>query len=155
MFGKTYFPNMEQTQWHLSCAYLFLLQVSSCGFPDPIPMCAGAVPGGGSYTNNVPENSTQFWHCLDFPVAQTVKNPPERQETRVQSLGWEVPLEKGMAIHCSILAWRIPWTEKPGGLQSMRLQRVAHDWVTNTFLSFSEIEIFILKFLMEYPRILE
>ena len=95
-------------------------------------MCAGAVPGGGSYTNNVPENSTQFWHYLDFPVAQTVKNPPERQEARVQSLGWEVPLEKGMAIHCSILAWRIPWTEKPGGLQSMRLQRVGHDWVTNT-----------------------
>ena len=44
------------------------------------------------------------------------------QETRVQSLGWEVPREKGMAIHSSILAWRIPWTEKPGGLQSKRSQ---------------------------------
>ena len=46
----------------------------------------------------------------DFPVAQMVKNLPVMQETRVQSLGWEVPLEKGMAIYSSILAWRIPWT---------------------------------------------
>ena len=45
---------------------------------------------------------------------------------------WEDPLEKGMATHSSILAWRIPWTEEPGGLQSMGLQRVGHDWVTNT-----------------------
>ena len=52
---------------------------------------------------------------------------PVRQETRVQSLGWEVPLEKGMAIHSSILAWRIPWTERPGGLQSAESQRVGHD----------------------------
>ena len=44
-----------------------------------------------------------------------VKNLPERQETSVRSLGWEDPLQKGMATHCSILAWRIPWTEKPGG----------------------------------------
>jgi len=63
----------------------------------------------------------------DFPVAQMVKNLPVREETRVQSLGWEVPLEKGMAIHSSILAWRIPWTEKPGGLQSVGSQRVGHD----------------------------
>ena len=56
-----------------------------------------------------------------------VKNTPVMQETRVQSLGEEDPLEKGMATHTSILAWRIPWTEKPGGLQSMELQRVRHD----------------------------
>ena len=48
-----------------------------------------------------------------------VKNLPTMQETWVRSLGWEDPLEKGMATHPSILAWRIPWTEKPGGLQSM------------------------------------
>ena len=48
------------------------------------------------------------------------------------SLGWEDPLEKGMSIHSSILAWRIPWTEEPGGLQSMGSQRVRHDWMTNT-----------------------
>ena len=52
-------------------------------------------------------------------VAQMVKNLPAIQETRVQSLGQEDPLEKGMATHFSILAWRIPWTEEPGGLQSM------------------------------------
>ena len=53
-------------------------------------------------------------------VAQTVKNLPAMQETRVRSLGWEDALEKEMAIHSSILAWRIPWSEEPGGLQSMR-----------------------------------
>ena len=57
---------------------------------------------------------------------------PAMEETRVRSLGWEFPLEKGVAIHSSILAWRIPWTEKPGGLQSIGLQRVGHDWATNT-----------------------
>ena len=60
-------------------------------------------------------------------VAQTVKNPPAMWETQVQSLGWEDPLEKGIATHSSILAWRIPWTEEPGGLQSMGSQRVGHD----------------------------
>ena len=55
-------------------------------------------------------------------MAQTVKNLPAMQETPVRSLGREDPLEKGMATHSSILAWRIPWTEEPGGLQSMGLQ---------------------------------
>ena len=58
-------------------------------------------------------------------MAQIVKkNPPAMLETRAQSLGWEDPLEKGMATHSIILAWRIPWTEDPGVLQSMVLQRV-------------------------------
>ena len=57
-------------------------------------------------------------------VAQLVKNLPALRETQVRSLGWEDPLEKGMATHSSILAWRIPGTEEPGGLQSMELQRV-------------------------------
>ena len=55
------------------------------------------------------------------------------QETRVQSLGQEDPLEKGMATHSSILAWEIPWTEEQAGLQSTWSQRVGHDWVTTTF----------------------
>ena len=55
------------------------------------------------------------------------KNLPATQETHIQSLRWENPLEKGMATHSSILAWIIPWTEQPGGLQSMGLQRVGHD----------------------------
>ena len=60
-------------------------------------------------------------------MAQVVKNLPAMQETQVQSLGWEDPLEKGMATHSRILAWRIPWTEEAGGLQSMVSQRVEHN----------------------------
>ena len=60
-------------------------------------------------------------------VAQLVKNLPAMRETWVQSLGWEDPLEQGMATHSSILAWRTPWT-----VQSMGLQRVRHNWVTFT-----------------------
>jgi len=56
-----------------------------------------------------------------------IKNPPAMQETLVQSLGWEDPLEKGMATRSSISAWRIPWTEEPGRLQPMGWQRVGHD----------------------------
>ena len=60
-------------------------------------------------------------------MAQMVKNLHEMQETRVQSLGWEDSLEKEMATHSSIPAWRIPWIEEPGGLQSMESQRVRHN----------------------------
>ena len=59
------------------------------------------------------------------------KAPPAMQETLVQSLGWEDPLEKEMATHSSILAWKILWMEEPSRLQSMGLQRVGHDWVTS------------------------
>ena len=60
-------------------------------------------------------------------VAQTVKRLPAMRETRVRFLGREDPLEKEMAIHCSTLAWKIPWMEEPDRLQSMGLQRVRHD----------------------------
>ena len=60
-------------------------------------------------------------------VAQMVKNPPVMRETWVRSLGQEDPLEKEMAIHSSTIAWKIPWTEEPGRLQSMGSQRVGHD----------------------------
>ena len=60
-------------------------------------------------------------------VAQVVKNSLAMQEIWVQSQGWEDPLEEGMATHANILAWRIPWTEEPGGLQSMGLQRIGHN----------------------------
>ena len=62
-----------------------------------------------------------------FWVVQTVKCLPAMQETWVQSLGWEDPLEKEMATHFSTLAWKIPWIEKPGKLQSLGSQRVGHD----------------------------
>ena len=70
-----------------------------------------------------------------FLVAQVVKNLPAMWETRVQSLGQEDPLEKGKATHSSILIWRIPWTEKPGKLQSSGFQRVRQEWVTNFFFN--------------------
>ena len=80
--------------------------------------------------------SNDFPRIKGFPVAQTVKNLPVRQETRVQSLSWEVPLEKGMAIHSNTLAWRIPWTEKPGRLQSVESQ----SWTRlSDFLSFTHL----------------
>ena len=63
-------------------------------------------------------------------VAQTLKNPPATKETWGPSLGWEGSLEKGTATHSSILAWRIPWAEEPGGVQSVGSQRVWHDWAT-------------------------
>ena len=66
----------------------------------------------------------RYWTSL---VAQTLKNLPTMQETQVQFLGWEDPLGKGMATHSSILAWKSPWTEEPGGLQSVGSQRVGHD----------------------------
>ena len=64
---------------------------------------------------------------MGFSGGSVVEDLPAMWETQVQSLGREDPLEKGMATHSSILAWRIQWTEEPGGLQSMRLQRVGHD----------------------------
>ena len=68
-------------------------------------------------------------------MTQTVKNLPAMWETQVQSLDQEDPLEKGMAIHSSILAWRIPWTEELGGIQSMGSQRVGHNRMTTHSLS--------------------
>ena len=73
----------------------------------------------------------------DFPGGSVMKNLPAMQETWVQSLpGSRRSLEKGMATNSSILAWRIPWTEEPGRLQSMGSQRVKHNWGTNTFTFF-------------------
>ena len=66
-------------------------------------------------------------------VSEMVKNLLVMQETQVPSLGWADPLEKGMATHSSVPVWRIPWTEEPGGFQSMGSQRVSHNWVTNIF----------------------
>ena len=60
-------------------------------------------------------------------MAQEVKNLLAMKETWIQSLGWEDPLEEGMAAHSSILAWSIPWTEEPGGLQYLVVQRIGHD----------------------------
>ena len=82
-------------------------------------------PGSGRSRGEGTGYPLQYsWASL---VAQMVKNPPAMWEAWVQSLGWEGPLEDGKATHSSILAWRIPWTEEPGRLQSMGLQRVRHN----------------------------
>ena len=80
-----------------------------------------------------------------FPslVAQVVKNPPAMRKTWVRFLGWEVPLEKGMALGSSILAWRVPWTEEPDELQSMGSQRVEHDSDFHVHCSFINMNFFI------------
>ena len=77
-----------------------------------------------------PVINTDNWRCFRMEVlmvAQTLKNLPAMRESWVQSLDWEDPLEKGMATNSSILAWRIPWTEEPGALQSIGSQRVGHE----------------------------
>ena len=72
-----------------------------------------------------------FWFSSKSLVAQMVKHLPTMRETRVQSLGWEDPLEKVMATHSSTLAWKIPWMEEYGRLRSMGSQRVGQDWATS------------------------
>ena len=79
------------------------------------------------------DHIVQVWAIRASLIAQMIKNPPAMPQTWVQSLGQEDLLEEKMATHCSIAAWRIPWTEEPGRLQSMRSQRVEHDWAINTF----------------------
>ena len=78
-------------------------------------------------------------------VAQLLKNPPAMQETWVWSLGWEDTLGKEKATHSSILAWRIPWTEEPGGWELMVLQRVRRDWATNTSTLLQERGLHIIE----------
>ena len=97
-------------------AQLVKKKKAACNAEDP-----GSIPGSGSS----PEEG--IGHPLQYPwaslVTQTIKNSPGMWETWVRSLGWEDPLEEGMATHSSILSWRIPWTEEPGGLQSMGSQK--------------------------------
>ena len=87
---------------------------------------------------SLPRNWTKV-ACASL-VAQLVKNLPAMQETQIWSLGQEDPLEKEMATHSSILAWRIPWTQETCGLQSMGLRRVGHNWVTNTYLAWMKTQ---------------
>ena len=93
-----------------------------------------------------------FWGGSSL-VAQRVKHLSTIQEIQLQSLGWEDPLEKEMAIHSRTVAWKIPWTEEPGRLQSMGSQRVGHDWATSLsfFLSFFIRHIPISYFWVSTP----
>ena len=89
------------------------------------------------------------YYCGVSLMVQRLKRLPAMKETWVRSLGWEDPLEKEMATHSSVLAWRIPWTEEPGGLQSTGSQRVRHDWVTS--LSFFLYYFCILLECLYFP----
>ena len=82
-------------------------------------------------------------------MVQTVKDRPAMQEIRVQFLGWEDPLEKAMVTHSSILAWRIPWTEEGGGLQSVGSQRVGHGRVTFTIIMYVLMDLWAFKLCVE------
>ena len=96
---------------------------STCNAGNP-----SSIPGSRRSAGEGIGYSLQYtWASL---VAQMIKNSPTMQETWVRSLAWEDPLEKGMATPSSILAWRIPWTEEPGGLKSTGLQRVQHNLAT-------------------------
>ena len=112
-----------------SQAHLVSVLHTTCLAPSPptphvfILAPSFLTPGKGSRASADPPHTI----CVEILVAQMLKNPPAMQETQVQSLGWEHPLEKEVATHSRILAWRIPRTEELGGLQFMGLQRVGHD----------------------------
>ena len=105
--------------------YLFFIFLNSCYFNN----CNFLTFNSFSkfVSSYIPNLGPPWW-------LRWLKNPPAVRETWMWSPSWEDPLEKGMATHSSILAWRIPWTEEPGRLQSTGLQRVGHDWVTFTYL---------------------
>ena len=105
---------------------------SACNAGDP-----GSIPGSGISAGEGADYSLQYsWASL---VVQLVKNSPTMWETWVRSLGEEDPLEKEMATHSSILTWRIPWTEKPGRLQSMGSQELDTDLATEPPSCFSHV----------------
>ena len=109
--------------------------------PLKIDFCAHQKNISQKWLCNYPKSSPSIWffHIFEndldnrsgFPGSSDDKESACMLETQVQSLGWEYPLEKEMATHSSILAWKIPWMEEPGRLQSMGLQRVGHDWATS------------------------
>ena len=87
-------------------------------------------------------NILEYYTALSL-VAQRLKRLPPMRETWIWSLGWEDPLEKEMVTHSSILAWRIPWMEEPGRLQSTGLQRVGHNWATSLhFASLNTVDYY-------------
>ena len=126
---RVYTLNMTPFNFNLVCKYW-----GNAHFPEKIKSTKTTkiiLRWGGVYRSFLLTSKAYLVTC-------TVKNLPAMQETRVRSLGWEDPPEKGMATHFSILVWRIPWTEEPGRLQSMGLQRVSHNWATLTTTTNSE-----------------
>ena len=121
--GGFFFANFEIMN---SLAFIAIITL------DELCMTLCAFQGSDPFSESYPFHMCRVVYriplsFLGFPVTQMVKNLPAMQEIWVRSLGQEDPLEKGMATHSSILAWRISWTEEPSGLQSLGLQRVRHD----------------------------
>ena len=119
-----YSVHWEKQSMYSTTKFFWMCLCPTCvtGFwMGPLCLCFGKSP---PHQKN---NKYQVPSLLGFPGSSVVKNPPAIQETQLQSLGWEDLLEDGMVTHSSTLAWGIPWTEKPGGLQSMGSQRVRHD----------------------------
>ena len=116
------FSLQSRIRYCTKIAKVLLLLLPAAGKESPFSAGdLGSTPGLGRSPGKGIGYTLQYsWASL---VAQMVKNPPAMQETWVRSLGWEDPLEKEMATHCSILAWRILWTEEPGRLQSMGSQK--------------------------------
>ena len=106
---------------------------------NSVCVSVGFCVSGDPFIDMKPKFITYFF----FFLAQKVKNLPAMQETQVWSLGWEDPLRKGMATHSSILPWRIPRTEEPGGLWSMGLQKVRYHWsdLVHTHASDEDVKI--------------
>ena len=130
-----FLPFSSLPSWAYSCCSYGLKIVAA--FPDIASVFQPEVGGAKdkSYANWACWSLLNWWYSkfLGFPGGTVVKNPPvtaEDQETEVWSLVQEDPLEEGMATCSSILAWRGPWTEEPGGLQSIGSQSVGHSWVT-------------------------
>ena len=110
---------------HLGCFHVLAIVNSSTintGVHVPFEPCRSGIAGS---------------HGRASLEGQRLKHLPAMRETWVWSLGWEDPLEEGLATHSTVLVCRVPWTEAPGGLQSMGSQRVGHDWATSLSLSWS------------------
>ena len=141
---------LRKNSWRFTlmiCALTCRLSYAS-GFPDSSAgkesACNARDPGSISGLERSPAEGIGYplqcsWASL---VAQMVKNLPAMWETWDLSLGREDPLEESMATHSSILPWRIPWTEEPGGLQSMGSQRVRHDWATKHSTSYAPTKFY-------------
>ena len=115
----------------LCCPFPFRLQFFPASGLKRVGSCPGFC-GAKWLTQRRPDFDTSIFLLGASLMSQMVKNLPTFRETQVWFLSWEDSLEKGIATHSSILAWRIPWTEEPGGLQSMRSQRVRPNWATDT-----------------------
>ena len=125
-FRRNQIPRLNASGWHETIDFNFLRDVKECIW---LRSLSQDYEGIHSLIQQI--FSSAFYEHGAFLVAQTVKHLPAMQETWVWSLGQEDPLEKEMATHCSTVAWKIPWTEDPGRLQSMGSQRVRHNWATS------------------------